>query len=455
MFSLKNKNVLVVGLGISGRSAANFLIRRGALVDAVDCNRKLLENDDNIAALSTLGVSCCHEDDIKSIENYDLIVVSPGIPGTHRLIKSASMQGIEVIGEVELALRTVDEKRSILGVTGTNGKTTVVSMIAHVLNFAGIKAEAVGNIGIPLTFSIDQAPDVKVFVVELSSFQLETLHASSFHAGVCLNITPDHLDRYANMEGYAKAKSRLQNCLKQNGQFFVEEKAYHQFKTLFSSCLLYGYHPDCYIYTDTKSLYLKGDRQFALPQEYAGFKNHDLENLMAVYSLCHLYHIKNEDFLSAAASFVKPHHRIEFVQTINGVTYYDDSKGTNVDAVISAVNRLVGEIILIAGGVDKGSSYTPWIKAFDGRVKAIFAIGKAADKIREELRGHLNVALCESLEQAVVNASNFAKQGNIVLLSPGCSSYDMFKDYAHRGQEFQRIVNSLGHVQTNLKNGFK
>jgi UDP-N-acetylmuramoylalanine--D-glutamate ligase len=197
------------------------------------------------------------------------------------------------------------------------------------------------------------------------------------------------------------------------------------------------------LYTDLHHLFFEGEKILSFPLETQGKISHDVENLMAAFALCRHFKVSPETFLKGFSTFKKPAHRIEFVDAIDGVSYYDDSKGTNIDAVIRAVQTIDEKIVLIAGGVDKGAAYTPWIEVFQGKVKGIYAIGQAAGKIQEQMSHAIPVTHCQTLEEAVLSASKIALEGEAVLLSPGCSSFDMFRDYAHRGEEFQRIVKEL------------
>lgn len=441
----QNKCVLVLGLGISGRSAAKFLLKRGASVTAVDRNLDMLNGNNEWVSLRELGLKTMLDSEAFEIRQFDLLVVSPGIPISHPLCVQAILAGIEIIGEIELACRFLTQK--CLAITGTNGKTSVTLMVAHILNHAGIPARALGNVGTPLTSAVDECGenDNEIFVVELSSFQLDTLHTRFIDAGVILNITPDHLDRYGTLSDYARSKVHLHDCIKPQGKLFVEDKCVKEFPLLFAACSLqsYGYHQNCSIYTDTKRVLVNQIKQFDLPLNLQGKISHDVENLMAVYALCNYAGVTGDQFCIAMQSFQKPSHRIEFVRTVRGVHYYDDSKGTNIDAVVRAVQVLEGDIILIAGGVDKGASYTLWLNVISKKLKFICAIGKAKEKIKSDLGGHIPMALFTTLDDAVVHAASVGQAGDTVLLSPGCASYDMFRDYEHRGQEFQRIVKGL------------
>lgn len=438
-----NQRILVIGLGLSGRSAVRFLIRQGALVVGVDHDQNHLENHPEVQNLKQAGMEARSDQERFGFENIALVILSPGVPSTHPLVLEALRNGIEVIGEIELGCRHINNP--ILGVTGTNGKTTTTLLIAHVLNACGISAKALGNVGSPFTQEIMDLDPADVIVLELSSYQLETLQQKVLDAALLLNITPDHLDRYRDMEEYAAAKCRMQLCLKAGGALVIESHTSHAYQHLLQKTpiLTYGYAADLPLYSDLKSVYHCGQKVFDLPSSIAGRSHHDLENAMGAYALCASRGVTGSQFIQAFQTFQKPAHRIEFVLEHDGVKYYDDSKGTNIDAVIRAVESLDGPIILIAGGVDKGAAYTPWIKAFKGKVKGILAIGQAADKICKGLGERFSVEIINDLEQAVARAAVLAEKGDTILLSPGCASFDMFKDYAHRGEVFQRAVRTI------------
>lgn len=415
---------LVVGLGISGSSAAKFLVKRGAKVTGVDRQPKDIPGVEVLLDSAPLDLSV-----------FDLVVTSPGVPPSHPLIAGAREKGIEVIGEAELALRYLPGYK--LGITGTNGKTTVTLMTTHILKAMGIDARAVGNVGDPLTEQVDTPAEV--FVIELSSFQLETMTTPVLDRAVILNITPDHLDRYDSMEGYAAAKYKIRDCLKSPTELFLHESL----KPEFANYQNYGFNSDNNLSCDGQKLLYQKIIEYYLPLGYRDKLSHDVLNFMASYCLCRDWITSSADLDQALASFKKPSHRIEFVRCLDGVSYYNDSKGTNIDAVLCAVDSLPPGITLIAGGVDKGAAYTPWIERFKGRVEKIYAIGQAANKMAEQLGSDISVHILPSLEDAVQTARVNARPGTLVLLSPGCSSYDMFRDYKHRGDTFIKIVNEL------------
>lgn len=439
MHRIKNKQVLVIGLGLSGCASARFLLRRGAKVIGYDQKTAL---DPEAEALCKQGmVFVCDLEKI-SLKDIDFAILSPGISLTHSLCVALQNEGVEIVGEVEFACRFL--KHKAIGITGTNGKTTVTLLVTHVLNSAGIKAKAVGNVGVPITTALMESGETDVFVLELSSYQLETLHTPILDCAAVLNITPDHLDRHGDMLSYARAKMRIASIMKPEGKLYVNMVTKENFQSLMpesDAIQSFGYEPTCEVYTDCTHVYQGGKRQFTLPMLFSGKSNHDAENIMAAYALCAALGVSGNGFEQALKSFQKPAHRIEFVVNKEGVSYYNDSKGTNIDAVIQAVNTMSGPVVLIAGGVDKGASYIPWKRAFNGKVKNICAIGQSARKIHDELSDEIPVEIFSTLEDAVVYASSIAIEGDSILLSPGGSSFDMFKNYEDRGDTFKEIVN--------------
>lgn len=428
---MKGKKVLVIGMGLSGRSAASFLLSKETIVYVYDQEKNKAE-----------GFNCI--DETFDMSQLDLVVVSPGVPRQNVIYAKALGLELEIIGEIELGARYL--KNPCIGITGTNGKTTVTLLVEHILNYAGKKAIAVGNVGKPLTAYLLENPKEKdILVIELSSYQIETLDSKFLDAAVILNITPDHLDRYLTILDYAKAKIKMEHCLKENSQFLIQENCFDEFKSLLQSLKVkcFGKSQSSELTTDLESVYFNGKFAYKLPVALIGSYSFEIENMLAAYAMISAFHVTVEQFLEAFLTFKKPAHRVEFVKQVNLVTYYDDSKGTNIDAVMKAVASMKNPLYLIAGGVDKGAAYTPWKNDFNGKVKAVFAIGQAAQKIKNDLSPEIRVEIVETLELAVNKAAYEATAGESVLLSPGCSSFDMFKDYKERGLEFKRLVNLL------------
>lgn len=450
--SLQGKSVIVVGLGVSGRAAVDFLLDQGSKVYAVEDNMLSLQEIPEVNTMFSRGLKIVDRSIDFAKLNIDLIVVSPGISKEHPCYALALKQKLPILGEAELAFRfLLQQKRTppkCIGITGTNGKTTVTLCLEHILNANGIQAKAVGNSGFPLT-ALFKEPDSKLFetvlFIELSSFQLETAESKILDAAVILNITEDHLDRYSSFEEYAKAKINVFNCVKPGASCYIEEQCRSDFVTLLNANSLrsYGYQPTNFIYSNMQSIMVDGISSLPIPSQYRGHRSHDLENMMAIYAIAKELGMTPEGFTKAFTTFKKPAHRLEFVRKIDGITFIDDSKATNVDAVIRAVESISEPITLIAGGVDKGGSYAPWIQPFAGKVLKICTIGKAAEKIRNDLGAYVPIEHFHTFESAVIHAASSAKENETVLLSPGCSSFDMFSSYAHRGSCFQKIVHKF------------
>lgn len=393
-------NVLVLGYGISGKSAEALLQAEGHSVTAVD--RK---NGTDRADLS--------------LEGFSLVILSPGVPPTHPIVVRAKEQKIEVIGEIELGARRL--KNRCFGITGANGKTTTVLLTTHILNKAGKKARALGNVGDPFSKYAIDADKNEILIVELSSFQLETLEAKFLEAAIVLNITPNHLDRYLGMNEYAEAKARIGKCLKDPNNLFISKQVETEFGHLF-----------------------KGARNFEveckIEESYIDLEMPSKQSIQAAFLLCKRCGVTDSDFLEGLKSYKSAPHRIEWVAKIDGVPYYNDSKSSNVHSVMHAVEKLKGPIVLIAGGLHKGSSYKPWVDCFRGKVKKMIAYGQAAELMELELKNYFPVQKVGPLSDAVQIARTMAENGDTVLLSPGCSSYDQFENYERRGDAFKRQV---------------
>lgn len=416
MHSLANKKVLVIGFGASGKAASKFLLHFGAHVTAVD-----RQGDPSHLVLS--------ENDIDSVEKFDLVVVSPGISTNHFLLKMAREALLEVIGEAELALRFLD--RPAVAITGTNGKTTTTLLVEHVLNSCGVKAKAVGNVGRPITEEMLASNDPEeVFVVELSSYQLETLACSPFSGGAILNITPDHMDRYRNFQEYTAMKLSLGRALKKSSPLFVYEEIEC------SNSVKYGVGEQCalQLLENGELIDHRLGEKVKLPKKLA---THDALNATAAYGLCHQFGIDLKKFVQALVNFQKPNHRLEHFATIRGVNYYNDSKATNPEAVIQAVLSFKKGVILLAGGEDKNLSYASWSQMFKGVIDQALVFGEAVLKVEAALTDCIPVTRFANLKQAVAFAKKIAISGQTVLLSPGCASFDQFKNYEQRGENFK------------------
>ncbi len=398
------KKSLILGLGLTGCSFARYLEGEEGL-EAYDDRIEKLKDQPEIQELVSKGLIL---NPAPSAE-YDCVYLSPGVHPDHPLLQGAG----EKIADVELALRRV--QNPLIGITGTNGKTTVTELTAFVLQRSGRAARAVGNNGTPI---LDWArnPGGEVGVVELSSYMLEWTETPALEGGVILEITPDHLDRYASFEAYRAAKLRIRSILKPGAPLYVHE-----------SQIVEGAEP---FQQFAEDLGLK--RPFTFVEE----------NLMAAYSLCRLYGVNAKEFLKAAEAFQKPPHRLEFVVEKEGVSYFNDSKATNIESTLRAVEVVPSPIVLIAGGQHKGSSYLPWLEAFKGKVQALCLLGEAAPIIQKELGEAFETHCFEDLKSATEFAQSIAKSGGSVLLSPGCASFDQFENFQKRGEMFKGLLRS-------------
>ncbi len=368
--------MLVIGIGLSGRAVAEYFLKRGDLVVGVD----------RIPKVEVFPVYS--EDHEFEVFDFDLVVVSPGVPIEHGLVQRALDEGVEVTGEAELGLKLM--KGPVVGITGSNGKSTQVAMIAHVLNQAGREAKALGNIGVPLISEIDFQG---IVIAELSSFQLERMSAKVFDLAIILNLSPNHLDRHGTMENYYAAKNRIGVCLKEGGIFL-------------------------------NGVDLKWDL------------------LEFVKFTCKYFGLTDEEISAGIKTFTSLPHRLEFIREIKGVRCYNDSKATTMEAVSYAVRKLEKNVILIAGGRHKGGSFSVWNESFVGIVKVLILLGEAKEIIAKELSLQIPIYFVETLEEAIEKGLQVARQGDNLILSPGCSSYDMFLNYEKRGEAYKRGLES-------------
>jgi UDP-N-acetylmuramoylalanine--D-glutamate ligase len=445
---LRGKRVLVVGLARTGVATSIFCADRGALVTATD-SRGESDLGETVAKLKETGVTVelgSHRE--KTFLEQDLIVPSPGVPADEPHLQAARAKGVTIWSEIELAYRFT--KGRLIGITGSNGKTTTTSLVEHILRSAGMRTILAGNIGTPLIGCVDAMTDSTCTVVELSSFQLELVDTFRPNIGVFLNLTPDHLDRHHTMEAYGAAKARLFE--NQTADDAAVLNADDPPSTAYAPSL-----PRVYWFSRKKRVaqgaYVRGQEivfrhdgaeEVLLKLEdipLAG--SHNVENVLAASAAARLAGAAAKAIAKGVQSFAGVEHRLEFVSEIGGVRYYNDSKATNVDATLKAIDAFPGRILVILGGKDKGSDYTVLQKPL--REKAILAllIGAAAEKIEKQISGSVALERAETLERAVETASHAARRGDVVLLAPACASFDQFQNYEHRGRVFKDLVRQL------------
>jgi UDP-N-acetylmuramoylalanine--D-glutamate ligase len=448
MMELKGKKVLVVGLGKSGLAAALFLRRRGAQVTVSDIrSAEALAND--IPSLLEEGINVeAGGHGLLTFRRQDLIVVSPGVPLDTPELAQVRNFGLPVIGELELAARFL--KGKTLAITGSNGKTTTTSLVGEILEAAGLPTLVGGNIGVPVVALIEESTDETWSVLEVSSFQLETTEQFHPTIAVILNITPDHLDRHGTFENYALAKERI--FAVQNKQDFLvlnADNARAAAAASRSSAAVYWFSLENPVsrgawVEDGQVMYRASKDahpETIMPLTGIPLKGeHNVENVLAAVCASRLAGASPEIIRHAVEKFRAVEHRLEYVATVNGVEFYNDSKATNVDATAKAIAAFPGGIHLILGGKDKNSDYTQLADLLRSRVRAVYTIGAAAAKIESHLRGVVAIHSCETLERAVTTAAAAAHPGEIVLLAPACSSFDQFENYEQRGRIFKELV---------------
>ena len=451
MSDLQGKKVLVVGTGISGVAAANLLYEQGAQIVLLESNTKLTPQE--IAARfdgKTEYDLILGDLPEKAMDSLDLAVLSPGVPTDLPFVEAMQERGIPIWGEIELAYRCA--KGKLIAITGTNGKTTTTALTGAIMREFYKSVFVVGNIGTPYTELATSTTDKSVTVAEVSSFQLETIHKFRPDVSAILNITPDHLNRHHTMECYIETKGRVaQNQTKD--QVCVLNYEDEHLRRLAESI-----PADVFWFSSKQPLqrgiFLEGEDIIYQDKERIRVCSihdmkllgvHNYENVMAAVAIAVHAGVRMDCIRHAVAEFEAVEHRIEYVREVDGVMYYNDSKGTNPDAAIKAVEAMVRPTIVIGGGYDKQSSYEEWIASFGDKVKCLVLLGATADKIEKTAReaGFEKILRAGSLEEAVTLSAKQAEPGDAVLLSPACASWDMFKSYEQRGTLFKEYVNKL------------
>ena len=445
---LKAKKVLVLGLARTGLAASLFTAAKGATVTATDVKSEP-ELSETAARLRRAGVTLrLGGQDDSLFFNQDLIVISPGVPANLPAIVAARERGVPIWSEIELAWRFLRGK--LVAITGSNGKTTTTSLIAHILETAKLPVLLGGNIGVPLLSLVDSSTDSTVTVAEISSFQLETIEAFRPDVGVLLNITPDHLDRYASFEDYAGAKMRLfENQLECDYAVLNADDPesakrrparprvfwFSRQKRVAEGAFL----RDGEVFFRNQGIETPLLRRDAIPLK----GEHNVENVLAACAAASLAGADPASIAAGVLSFRAVEHRLEFVAEVAGVSYYNDSKATNVDATIKALEAFPAGLLVILGGKDKGSDYSPLRHLLHGRARLVLLIGDASGKIESQIAGAAPLERAGTLDRAIRIASETARPGETVLLAPACASFDQFQNYEHRGRVFKELVHQL------------
>jgi UDP-N-acetylmuramoylalanine--D-glutamate ligase len=437
----RNQNIAVLGAGLSGSAATLLLRSEGAQVTVLDSaeEKNLLKSTiDNLRAQNVRVI--CGAAAGEDASAYHMAVLSPGIDPASRLVRNFSSRGIDIIGELELGWRFC-ERTPVIAVTGTNGKTTTTELLAQMLNACGQRTIACGNIGKPLSEVAREKQSFDVLTVEVSSFQLETIR--TFHPSISLwlNFAPDHLDRYRSVSEYRAAKLRIFE-----NQTNTDVAVVNAIEKI----------PNIRPRTITFSAYANGG-DFRLSEGAILYRNesvlrladtklrglHNIENLMATLAVGMARGLSFGQMVPPLSAYEPRPHRYEFVREVNGVAYVNDSKATNLDAVDKALRAQTKPVILIAGGKDKGFSFEPLRSLVQEKVRSTILIGEMAESIKRSWTGAVESEIASSLADAVERAHSSAKPGEMVLFSPGTSSFDMFKSYAERGDQFRALVRAL------------
>jgi UDP-N-acetylmuramoylalanine--D-glutamate ligase len=435
---VKGQKVVVVGMQKSGIAAVEFLARRGAEVRATDL-KPLDQLPQAREVLERLGVPFAQQSPAV-FEGCDLVVISPDVPADLPVLR-----GLRVVGEVELAGPYL--KGRTIGITGSNGKTTTTSLIGHILHDAGVPVQVGGNIGTPVCAMVETSRDDGWNVLELSSFQLETIAEFRAHIGLGLNVTQNHLDRHHTFENYAAAKGRLFET-QRAGDFAVlnaEDPVCVAFASRTAATPLWfssrrKVTPGAHLCAD--KLVLEG-KLLMTAGEIPIRGLHNIENVLAAAIATSRAGVGHEAIAAAVRSFRAVEHRLEFVRNVSGIDFYNDSKATSVDATLKALEAFDGRLWVILGGKDKGLNYAALREPLAAKAHAVLLIGAAAAKIAEQLQGAVPLIDAQTLDRAIARAYADGSAGDTVLLAPACASFDQFRSYEHRGEVFKQLVQQL------------
>jgi UDP-N-acetylmuramoylalanine--D-glutamate ligase len=445
---VQGSKFLVVGLARTGLAAARFLASKGGIVTVTDLKTKT-ELKDEVELLSGSKVKLELGRHVqRSFTESDYIVLSPGIPRSIKPLEAAVKAGVPVISDVELA--SLLTRTPIIAVTGTNGKTTVTSLIGEIIEADGQTSFVGGNIGNPVSEYLASNKRTNHLVLEVSSFQLESTDKFKPKVAVLLNLAEDHLDRYADYEEYVQAKARILRNLSEKDIVvanYDDRRVRELVSGLEGPTVLYfsAVNKDVMgAYIERNSFFLRLSED-AEVEEYPLDKRkirgiHNVENMMAAAISCRMSGISKEAVLKSIETFRGVEHRLEFVKRKCNVYFYNDSKGTNVNSMMKSINSFQEPVILIAGGKDKGCDFTPLIPTVQNKVKSLILVGEAKERINRSIGDHAETYLVGTFDEAVFMAYQKSRSGDVILLSPGCSSFDMFRDYEHRGRRFKEIV---------------
>lgn len=452
MNQLENKRILVVGMGKSGIAATQALLKLGSVVSVYDRKEEDKIDTQLIQFLRNKNVTCYFGEEPDSTGELDMVVISPGVPVDTGFVQKAKDAGAEVIGELEIAYRV--GKGKYIAITGTNGKTTTTTLVGEIFKNSGRRTYVVGNVGVAVISKALSATEEDWLVTETSSFQLETTKYFKPEVSALLNITPDHMDRHKNIENYAQAKAMIFKNQEESQYFVVnydDEEAYQLVDQCKAKVIPFSRKTvlelGCFILDG--DIVIKNEQgqwiDICGADELRIPGSHNLENALAATAVSYFAGISPEVIRKTLREFEGVEHRLEFSGDVDGIRFVNDSKGTNPDASIKAIEAMKGSVVLIAGGYDKGSEYEDFIHAFQGKVKHLILLGKTAPKIKEtaERLGFHNISMAKDMEECVRLGHKMASVGDTVLLSPACASWDMYTSFEQRGEHFKNCVRDL------------
>lgn len=447
----KDKNILILGLGISGISTAKALYKLGARITVSDL-RKEDELKENISQIEGLNIDLLLGTNDVPLDDIDLIVKSPGIPLNIDILKKAYKKNIQVVTDLELAYK-INPNANLIVITGTNGKTTTTILVGEFFKKAGYTTHVVGNIGVGLLWNLVNSNEEDIFVIEASSFQLENTMDFKPKVSLILNITPDHLNWHNTLENYIKAKKKV--FINQGKNEFTilnyDDQLLRKMEGEVKSNLIW-FSVDNIL---TKGVYTQDDyivindgvktHKVIKSEDVKILGKHNLENALGAVAIGWIMGLDVDIMKEVLSEFPGVEHRIEYVTTIKGVNFYNDSKGTNPDASTKAIEAIKPPIILIAGGQDKGSDFEDFILAFNDKVKTLILLGETKEKIKNTALklGFNNIYIVNNMEEAVNKSFEVSESGDNVLLSPACASWDMYSSFEMRGEDFKRAVYRL------------
>lgn len=452
MNNLKDKRILIVGIGKSGIAATQALLKLGAKVTVQDMKDVNSIEPQLIKFLEGKNVECCFGEIPDVNGTFDMVILSPGVSPNLEFIREARESGAEIVGELEIAARISQGK--YVAITGTNGKTTTTTLVGEIFTNSKRKTYVVGNIGVAVISMALSAEKDSWLVTETSSFQLETIKYFRPEVSAILNLTPDHLDRHKTMENYGEAKARIFENQDQNQYFIVnyDDKAcYELSKNCKAKVVPFSRleQLDFGAFVKNDTIVIKNEKgqitEFCNVNELCIPGKHNLENALAATAISYFAGIEKDIIVTTLKEFMGVEHRLEFVSEVDGIRFVNDSKGTNPDASIKAIDAIDGGIVLIAGGYDKNADFAEFINSFGGKVKHLLLIGKTAQKIKktaEEL-GFTNILMLKDMEECVKEGYRLAQKGDTVLLSPACASWDMYTCFEQRGEHFKNCVIGL------------